>query len=361
MVTDKDKLVTVNAFNQAAINQQRMGLPDMRVPEQEPPKQQQPKPNTQDKLITVNAFNQQGINKQRANVFDDGGSMFLDKSAISGPNLSEAGQDPNKSTLMQQAVEQSKSFNPNHTSGLGSLMGGLKGAAGGLVGAAAGAVGGLIGGGLHSGVGDIMGKAGALVSSIPVVGNTPIGMAVGAGLQVLGGVANAAFGSKLNDAKIAEVNAQNDKINKIQINDSSNDAVLDSASNINFGQGFNQKDIGKDGWFAHKAKDKYNELQRQRNSAIALAGQKVTAAADNAEMNADMRDAINVAAYGGQFNKKTKSIGSCVTPAFMPFQSNIATRISSAPRRYRNGGVYDVSPKELQKIKDLGYSYSIIE
>lgn len=323
-----------------------------------------------DKLITVNAFNQYGINKQRGNIFDDGGSTTqrqdemnakLEQQASAANSQStQSFVDPDKAGIVDPQLKQAEQ-KLSKGAGLGSLMSGLKGAAGGLVGAAAGAVGGLIGGGLHSGVGDTIGKAGALVSSIPGVGSTPAGMMIGAGLQLAGGLANAAFGSKLNDAKIAEVNAQNDKINKIQINDSSNDAVLDSASNINFGQGFNQKDIGKDGWFAHKAKDKYNELQRQRNSAIALAGQKVTAAADNAEMNADMRDAINVAAYGGQFNKKTKSIGSYVTPAFMPFQSNVATRISSAPRRYRNGGVYDVSPKELQKIKDLGYSYSIIE
>ena len=41
---------------------------------------------------------------------------------------------------------------------------------------------------------------------------------------------------------------------------SSNDALTEQWETIDLGKDFSQKDIGKDGWFSNKAKNKYKEL-----------------------------------------------------------------------------------------------------
>lgn len=64
------------------------------------------------------------------------------------------------------------------------------------------------------------------------------------------------------------MNADNSRINSLTLDDSSNDAVLASAMNVDLGKGFTKGDIGKDGWFSNKASNKYRQLLRDRTYAL---------------------------------------------------------------------------------------------
>ena len=101
-------------------------------------------------------------------------------------------------------------------SGLGDKIGGVMGGGklagspiGGLVsglGSAVGNIGGgLIGGGLQSGAGSAISNIGGAVGSAVGTVNPVLGAAVSAASGIVGGLANRAFGSKLNEENIAKV------------------------------------------------------------------------------------------------------------------------------------------------------------
>ena len=88
-----------------------------------------------------------------------------------------------------------KSLGEGSVSGLGSAVGGI--------------VGGLIGGGYESGAGNVLNTIGDIGGMIP----GPWGAAIGAGAKVLGGVVNAAFGTKVDQAKLNAANQGTDYLN----------------------------------------------------------------------------------------------------------------------------------------------------
>jgi len=47
------------------------------------------------------------------------------------------------------------------------------------------------------------------------------------------------------------------------VDSSSNDSVASQWSSMNLGNDFTKKDVGSDGWFSHKAANKYKELALQ--------------------------------------------------------------------------------------------------
>ena len=75
------------------------------------------------------------------------------------------------------------------------------GALNGAASAIGGMIGGAIGGGLESGAGNVIGSLGNIASAIP----GPWGAVAGAGLNIIGGLTNRVFGSKMNKENIANV------------------------------------------------------------------------------------------------------------------------------------------------------------
>ena len=150
--------------------------------------------------------------------------------------------------------------------GLGSLG---SGAAGGVLGAAGSLVGGIAGnalsGGMTSGAGNIIGGLSKVASAIP----GPWGAVASAGLGVIGGLANRAFGSKLNQENINAVNANIDRMGNFQSNASSFDDLSSLMSTTADATNFSNRYIGKDGWFSKRAKRRANELREaQKNAQI---------------------------------------------------------------------------------------------
>lgn len=171
------------------------------------------------------------------------------------------------------------------TSGIGSAVGNIAG--------------GAIGGGLESGAGSAISNIGGTIGGAVSAVNPVLGGIVSAGTGIIGGLTNRMFGSKLNKEKIAEVEGSNKAINTVMVDNSSADSVMDQWANQDFGKDFTKSDIGKDGWFSNKAKNKYKELKKQQDIARNRALTSYENAADAADTQSDLNAMANFAAYGG--------------------------------------------------------------
>ena len=199
-------------------------------------------------------------------------------------------------------------------SGFGIKAGGL----GGIANTAATAIGGLAAGGRSSAVGNAMQKVGSLASNIPGVGGL-----IGAGVNLLGGVVNGAFGSKLNAENIAAVEGDIKQALNFNSNAGDYDALASNYAGLQGVRGFNKGFIGKDGWWGgSKAKDKFNSLKTQAEEAEA---HQLLALADNAQNIADTNLQLleaNYSAYGGPIDMK-------YTGVMSPFGN-----------QFKDGGIY---------------------
>ena len=140
--------------------------------------------------------------------------------------------------------------------GLGNAMGAIGGAVGGIAG-------GAIAGGRESTAGSVISGLGDVASTIP----GPWGAIAGAGLKMIGGLTNAAFGVKLNQENINAVNNNIASMNSFQSNASDFDSLTSNFQSSPAAMRFDQKFIGKNGWFNKGATKKFNQLQAQQDAA----------------------------------------------------------------------------------------------
>ena len=153
------------------------------------------------------------------------------------------------------------------------------------------------------------------------------------GLSTVGNLINAAFGSHINEEFVRQTvlgtNAQKTKT----FNSNTNSDVLNDWRGFNFLSNVTKDEVGSDGWFSNKAKNKTNELNNNINAANDLAILNFGHAVDNADANSDLRIAQSmVAAYGGPINsfRKYYDFGGSLydTPQFF----------SAEPQIYDDGG-----------------------
>lgn len=182
----------------------------------------------------------------------------------------------------------------------GNVAGMLKGGLASGIGSAVGNIaGGAIGGGLESGAGSAISNIGGTIGSAVSAVNPVLGGIISAGSGIIGGLTNRMFGSKLNKEKIAEVEGSNKAINTVMVDSSSADSVMDQWANQDFGADFSKSDIGKDGWFSNKAKNKYKKLKKQQDIARNRALASYKNAADAADTQSDLNAMASFAAFGG--------------------------------------------------------------
>lgn len=182
----------------------------------------------------------------------------------------------------------------------GNVAGMLKGGLASGIGSAVGNIaGGAISGGLESGAGSAISNIGGTIGSAVSAVNPVLGGIISAGSGIIGGLTNRMFGSKLNKEKIAEVEGSNKAINTVMVDNSSADSVMDQWANQDFGKDFTKSDIGKDGWFSNKAKNKYKELKKQQDIARNRALTSYENAADAADTQSDLNAMASFAAFGG--------------------------------------------------------------
>ena len=198
------------------------------------------------------------------------------------------------------AMGDTGAFDLKSTFSGGNVAGMLKGGLASGIGSAVGNIaGGAISGGLESGAGSAISNIGGTIGGAVSAVNPVLGGIISAGSGIIGGLTNRMFGSKLNEEKIAEVEGSNKAINTVMVDNSSADSVMDQWANQDFGADFSKSDIGKDGWFSNKAKNKYKELKKQQDIARNRALTSYENAADAADTQSDLNAMASFAAFGG--------------------------------------------------------------
>lgn len=210
---------------------------------------------------------------KKGNLFDIGGP--IQGLGINPVNMNVPTQIMNVSPSLS-----TPQFNPFEGAkrGLSDI---LSGAGSGLLTSAAiaadGAIGSAIGGGLSTGVGDLM-------SQVP-------------GLGIAGGIINRLFGSKINDAAVTNFKNQNQQLASTILDSSSNSSLLSGYANTELLGEINKSDVGKDGVFSNKA----SRLTRNLNVERELATDRFFAGLGNSVNNARATElfGVNKADYGG--------------------------------------------------------------
>lgn len=259
----------------------------------------------------------------------------------------------------------------------------------GVVSAAGQAVGqiggGLIGGGLQSGVGNVMQGLSSIASAIP----GPWGAVASSGLSLVGGLTNRMFGSKMNEENIAKVQSNINELNSFQSNASDFDALSQNWANAATGMTFSNSFIGKDGWFSNKAKKKANALRAQIEEGKAWVQNTLNNNAENIS-NTQMQNLLGdyyalggplLFSKGGSIHIKPENKGKFTetkrrtgkTTEELTHSKNPLTRKRAIfaqnakhfkhafggelNNNYQEGQVYDVDEAELKVLKSLGYEF----
>lgn len=171
--------------------------------------------------------------------------------------------------------------------GLGAALGKNIGAIGSAVG---GVAGGLLSNGLESGVGSTFNTIGDLGSAIP----GPWGAIIGGGAKVVGGLVNAAFGTKVNQEALNAANQGTSYLNNFTSNASSFDEIQGPQAQTAI------QDAYKGGWFSKgSARRKNNKLREQRQIAQLFADRSVGNNIGNIAEEQMNNMLANYAAFGG--------------------------------------------------------------
>ena len=210
------------------------------------------------------------------------------------PHYYSWGGDFIKSLNLKDTFDFKNTFSGSNVGNM--LKKGISGAAGSAVGNIAGSA---ISGGLKSGAGSAISNIGGTIGGAVSTVNPVLGGIISAGTGIIGGLTNRMFGSKLNKEKIAEVEGINKAMNTVMVDNSSADSIEDQWANQDFGADFSKSDIGKDGWFSNKAKNKYKELKKQQDIARNRALASYENAAEAADTQADLNAMASFAAFGG--------------------------------------------------------------
>lgn len=166
-------------------------------------------------------------------------------------------------------------------------------------------------GGKSSDVGDSLSDAGVSVFQSSAASGNPWGMLAGAALKVGGGLVNTFWGTKWNKELIARVENQTDAMKQgadYVASASTNDDFLNKASNVNFTKySFSNDDVGVDGVWTHKGRDKANSLRNYQDAAFNYLGHAISTGAERVDKKMDdqilaANTTYNKAAYGGLLN-----------------------------------------------------------
>lgn len=218
-------------------------------------------------------------------------------------NLYPNGGDIEKNTTLLDSLTNGNGFSLKNTFSGQNLTDIAKGGIGALS-SIVGQVGGnLIGGGLQSGAGNTIGSIGSTVGSAISTVNPLVGGMVSVGSGLIGGLTNRMFGSKLNQENINQVKGNISSTANISFGGSADD-LMSQLSGASMLGNINRSDIGKDGWFSHKAKNLTNKLRAQAEAANTRLYNNFNQAADITNENQFLQSMYNVEAFGGPLFKE---------------------------------------------------------
>lgn len=164
-----------------------------------------------------------------------------------------------------------------------------------LISAGGSAVGSALGNNYSTGVGNALKGLSGIASAIP----GPWGAVASAGLQVVGGAVNRAFGYKLNDANVAKVNNEISKANSFKSDANDFDTLSSTWNNTAKVGNFTDSYIGSNGWFNNGASKYANRLREKAAEANANIDNNLVNNANN--ITYDIANSLdkNYAAFGG--------------------------------------------------------------
>ena len=218
-------------------------------------------------------------------------------------NLYPNGGDIEKNTTLLDSLTNGNGFSLKNTFSGQNLTDIAKGGIGAL-GSVVGQVGGnLIGGGLSSGAGNTISSVGSTVGSAISTVNPLVGGMVSVGSGLIGGLTNRMFGSKLNQENINQVKGNISSTANTSFGGSADD-LMSQLSGASMLGNINRSDIGKDGWFSHKAKNLTNKLRAQAEAANTRLYNNFNQAADVTNENQFLQSMYNVEAFGGPLFKE---------------------------------------------------------
>lgn len=145
-----------------------------------------------------------------------------------------------------------------------------------------------------TGVGNIMQGVGSVASAIPGVGGL-----IGAGVNLVGGLVNAAFGSKINKEFVNQTENKAIQQSNYVSGATTNDQLLSDWGDYRSMANVSKSQVGSDGWFSNKAKKKTRALNRQIDEANQRALSSLGNTAGNIDIISDQSLLANYAAYGG--------------------------------------------------------------
>ena len=218
-------------------------------------------------------------------------------------NLYPNGGDIEKNTTLLDSLTNGNGFSLKNTFSGQNLTDIAKGGIGAL-GSVVGQVGGnLIDGGLSSGAGNTISSIGSTVGSAISTVNPLVGGMVSVGSGLIGGLTNRMFGSKLNQENINQVKGNISSTANTSFGGSADD-LMSQLSGASMLGNINRSDIGKDGWFSHKAKNLTNKLRAQAEAANTRLYNNFNQAADVTNENQFLQSMYNVEAFGGPLFKE---------------------------------------------------------
>lgn len=183
-------------------------------------------------------------------------------------------------------------------SGVGGALGklGVSGSGlGGIANATASTVSGLINPSDNStGVGNALQGIGSIASNIPGIGGV-----IGAGVNLVGGLVNAAFGSNLNEEFIAQTEDKTKQQAGYTSSAKDNASLLSDWASYTDMAHVKKSQVGSDGWFSNKAKNKTKSLNKAIDEANLRAWHSLSNTASNVDTNNDFLAMANFSAYGG--------------------------------------------------------------
>lgn len=211
--------------------------------------------------------------------------------------------DIEKNTTLLDSLTNGNGFSLKNTFSGQNLTDIAKGSIGAL-GSIVGQVGGnLIDGGLQSGAGNTISSIGSTVGSAISTVNPLVGGMVSVGSGLIGGLTNRIFGSKLNQENINQVKGNISSTANTYFGGSADD-LMSQLSGASMLGNINRSDIGKDGWFSHKAKNLTNKLRAQAEAANTRLYNNFNQAADVTNENQFLQSMYNVEAFGGPLFKE---------------------------------------------------------
>ena len=175
---------------------------------------------------------------------------------------------------------------------------------------AATALGNALAGKNETGVGNALNTIGSLASNIPGIGGL-----IGAGVNLTGGLVNAAFGSHINKNFVNSENNLAAKQSGYTSNAGDNSSLLSDWDNMNILSNVTKGQVGSDGWFSHKASHKANSLNNAINDSNNRIIQSLGNTAENIDQNAALNALTDYYANGGYLNSNKYGWGGAINTA----------------------------------------------